>query len=139
MKRQVRSVLAGMALCTALVLGGCPGGGDSGYSLVGEVTDNRTTGGELAYIKLVAPGAGEGGAAIYSTVSTAFDAGTKTASYSMTGIAEGTYDMYVFVDFDGSGGTAPNGGDDKTGPDSLTFPGIDIYVILDGGFTWTTQ
>jgi hypothetical protein len=100
------------------------------------MTDTDTVGGELAYIKLVAPGAGKAAAAIYSAVSTPFAA--DTAAYSITGIAEGTYDRHILIDMDGVGGAVPDSGDHETGPDSFTFPPDNIDVILGGFGTWTT-
>ncbi len=142
MSKVVSRVL--LAAAAALVLGGCSsgGGGDgSGFLLDGSIKDLNPVVGKLAYIKLVTPGAGDAAPAIYWTVSTPFDAGNE-ATYSISGIAEGTYDRFIFVDRDGdSGGGAgamPDSGDDGTGPDSFTFPPDNIDVIAGGFGTWIT-
>ncbi len=123
----MKKVLSAVCLAAALALGGCSSGGDGSYRMDGSLTDNNiTVAGIYAYIKLVTPGGGDAAPAIYWAKSTAFDATTHTATYAITGIAEGTYDGYIFVDLDGnSGGGAaamPDSGDDGRGPDSFTFP-----------------
>ena len=112
MKRTISLVLVALLAMVGFVVSSCDeaGGGGSGYTVSGTLYHYSATDGTKAYAKLVEAGGSEYSEALYFA-STTFSDGE--APYSVSGIAGGSYSLYVFVDLDGS---AP--GDSSSMPDS---------------------
>jgi len=119
----MKRVLWLVSVLTVLVLVGCSGGGNSStYTLSGSVaTPDGATGidGKYAYLKLVQNGGSASSPALYWTKSTPFSGGSAT--YSVSGIAAGTYTGWAFINMNDS---APS--------DSSAMPDAGDYATPDG-------
>jgi len=126
MKKSISIVIGLLSFICLFVLVTCEVNTNGGFSLSGTLTKSGVDG-ELAYLKLVASGAAPDTQAIYFAVSTPFSAGTAT--YSVTGIDEGQYTGYAFIDVNGNAT-----GDESSLPDSgdfITDEGADVNMTGD--------
>ncbi len=134
-RNETKCLLLVFLVLFALSLSGCDDSGSPAetYTLSGTLSRSGVDG-EYAYLKLVTPGAGAGAAALYSAMSTAFS--STSATYTVSGIASGTYDGYAFIDMNGNAaatGYAPDSGDYATEtPAVLSMTADRVQDIAEG-------
>jgi hypothetical protein len=99
----MRELLLALLAC-ALVLGvtSCQKSTDAPatYSISGTIYKTGVANGVFAYLKLVASGGSASSPTLYFTKSNPFSNGTAT--FSLGGIAAGTYTGYAFIDVNGN-------------------------------------
>ena len=107
----------------ALMLVSCPNPPDGqtaakSYTLSGSLIKTGIVNTTYGYLKLVAKGGAPTDATLYWARSAPFSGGTAT--YSISGIAQGTYTGYAFIDVNGdapnSSTAMPGSGDWAAGP-----------------------
>ncbi len=128
--------------CIALLvssLAGCPGGGDDTYTVTGTLEESHLgiPDGHYAYLKLVAAGGAVTDAALYFTKSSVF--ASNQASYTFSGVKEGTYRGYIFIDMDddstGLSTALPESGEPVAGGYDTLIDADSFYNTPDSGFT----
>jgi hypothetical protein len=121
-----------VALAVVVALVGCDASGDDDeptYTISGTAyapAGYNNAAAHVVGLKLVAAGAGAGGAALYST-SAVIPALATMTSYSLAGIAAGAYEGWAFIDMDGD--LVPDAGDWGT-TDADVFT-MSADVVLD--------
>jgi hypothetical protein len=128
----------------ALMLVSCPNPPDGqtaaeSYTLSGSLIKTGIVDGTYAYLKLVAKGGAPTDATLYWTRSAPYSGGT--ALYSISGIAEGTYTGYAFIDVNGdapnSSAAMPGSGDWAAGPSADFVMNVDQTSIDIPEGDWT--
>lgn len=131
------------SILIVFLLTGCPvagspdGGGGVTYTLSGtlDCSSYASIDGKTGYVRLVTPGGNYSSEYLYSTTTT-FD-GAGMATYSITGIAEGSYKVLIFVDLD-PGSTTPKPGDLDYKMDNFEMnAGKTLNVSDDAPSDWT--
>jgi hypothetical protein len=104
-----KAILIAAALLLSAAILSCDNStsAETKYSVSGTITKTGLTNGLYAYLKIVVNGGASDSPTLYSTRSTAFSGGTAT--YSLSGIAAGTYTGYAFIDVNGN--ISPDAGD----------------------------
>lgn len=132
MKRRFLLVLMVLIAAGGLLLSSCEEAGNDdsgggGFTVSGTLNHNTATNGTKAYAKLVAPGGNEQSQALYFA-STSFSG--NEATYTVSGIAGGTYNLYCFVDLDGNAA-----GDSSSMPDSGDDYIYELNVAINADLT----
>lgn len=127
MKRTISLVLVALLATVGFIVSSCDDSGGGGFTVSGTLYHSSASDGTKAYAKLVEAGASEYADALYFGSAT-FSGGE--APYSVSGIAEGMYNVYAFVDLDGNASgdssSLPDGGDDYV---------YEEYAIIDANIT----